>query len=773
MSNPFLIRPDNSAEKRNGLALQPVRVTPRSPGSPTGSALSLAPSGNSLALAPEPISGPVTPSLPEMRSFGDMAATRKAIFDRVQQAASGLSVVENNRYSLAIDDVHYAEQEDPTPDQIKRTFLENGSIAKTLRGTWTLTDKTTGQQMQRKTVVAKIPYLLDNGTFLRNGTKYVLRNQSRLLPGAYARQKENGELEVHVNADMRDGAIHQYGLDAETGQMNVIVSGSKTPIYGLAKSLGASDEDMIDAWGEQLYQVNRKKFQESQIAKLYDKLARGKKDAGTDREKMQRLRESLERIKLDPEVMEATLGKPYDHLDKDVLLQSTKKLIAISRGEEESDDRDNMAFQEIYGPEDIFEERLAKDSGSLRRMLLNNLTFRYGGDIEKIPAGALSKQVDGAIMASGLAGNPEEINRLEIFDKAYSLSKLGQGGIPSIQSVPDESRNVHPSQRAYIDPSRTPESTRVGVDTYLATASRKGADRQLYAPVLDRNGEEKMLRPKDLLRSTVAIASEFNRAADDDFIPVMQKGREGLAKREEVDYVIPHFEGAFSPLANLIPFKSAAQGNRVAMGSRMLTQALPLNGGEAPFVQTGVPGQPDRSYYQEFGRDAGAVFAEQPGIVLEATDRHVLIENADGTKKKLHLDYYSPSNRKTFSHQSPVVSVGQHIAPGDLLVKSNMTDDQGQIALGLNARVVMIPWKGLNFEDGMLVSESFAKRLTSQHMYQNRLDWTPDYKRGKHAFMGIFPSTFDKKQLENMAWYTGNSAYRFLPGLWSSQYVAG
>jgi len=83
-------------------------------------------------------------------------------------------------------------------------------------------------------------------------------------------------------------------------------------------------------------------------------------------------------------------------------------------------------------------------------MLLNNLTYRYGGNFEKLPAGALSKQIDGAIPRSSLANGPEEINRLDIIDKAYSLTKLGQGGVPSIQSIPDESRDIHPSQRAYI-----------------------------------------------------------------------------------------------------------------------------------------------------------------------------------------------------------------------------------------------------------------------------------------------------------------------------------
>ena len=731
-NNPFLNR-DADPQKQQSTSNPPVPPKPAVNTPPTAS--------------PTPA---LTPAPPQMRSFGDVRGTRQAIFDRVLNASSNLRPIENDRYSFTLSEPYYAEQDDPTPDQIKRAIIENGSITKTLKGTWLLTDKQTGQTFRRPTVVAKVPYLLDNGTFLRNGTKFSMRNQSRLLPGAYVRQKENGEYEAHINADMREGAIHHYGLDPETGVMNVIVSGSKTPIYGLALALGAMDEEMEEAWGKELAQINRKKFQTSQIAKLHGKLARGKKDAQTDEEKVEQIRSSLEQINFDPEVMEITLGKPYKNMNKEVLLGVTKKLLQISRGEAESDDRDNLAFNEVYGPEDIFEERLLKDTGSYRRQLFYNIIQKYKGNIEKLPAGALTRQIDSAILASGLAANPEEINSLDIFDKAYSLTKMGTGGMPSINSAPDESRSVHASQRGYIDPARTPESLRVGIDTYLATASRKGSDRQLYTPVLNPSGEQTYVRPKDLMRKTVAINSEYRRAADDDYLPAMQRGKEVMVPKGEVDYILPNFEEAFSPLANLIPFKSAAQGNRTAMGSRFLAQALPMVNGEAPYVQTGIPGKEGRSYYEEFGKDAGAVFADQSGRVLEATDDHVLIENADGTKKNIPLARYSPGNRKTFLHQSPVVTVGQRINPGDVLVRSNQTDETGAIALGLNANVVMVPWKGMNFEDGILISESFAKRATSQHMYQSKIDWTDDYKMGKHAFMGIFPSTFNRRQLEQM-----------------------
>jgi DNA-directed RNA polymerase beta subunit len=692
---------------------------------------------------------PPQPPLPELRSFSDVKATRDAVFSRVRNAASSLRPVENAKYSLGLEDIDYSDDKDPTPDEEKATLMRQGSLTRTLKGTWVLTDKSTGQTTRKKAVLAKVPYLLDNSTFLRNGTKYTMRNQFRLLPGVYTRIKENGEYESHVNADTNEGAIHHYSLDSDTGVLNVLVSSSKTPIYGLAKAMGATDEEMKDAWGESLWRINKAKFSTSHIAKFYRNLSRGKQTAQNDQEKLDAVRSSLEKISLSPDVMETTLGKPYTKLTKDVLLDATKKLILLSRGEAESDDRDNFSFQEIYAPEDIFEERIAKDAGSVRRKLLHQLTWRYRGNVDKIPSGALTGQIDGAIQGSGLSLVPEEINPLEIFNTAYATTKLGTGGIASSDAVADETRNILPSALGVVDPSRTPESDRVGVDTYLAAAVKKGSDRQLYVPVQDKNGQDHWLRPREMHKKTIAVASEYHNADEKDWIPAMSRGKEMLVKKQDVDFLIPHFENVFSPLANLIPWKSAVQGNRVAMGSRMLTQAVPLVHGEQPFLQSAVPGRNDQSFYRDYGKYVGAVFADQPGRVLEATEKHFLVENADGTQKKILLQRHHPSNRKTFLSQFPTVAVGQRVQAGDVLAKSNFTDDSGAIAMGVNAKVITIPWKH-NFEDGIAISESFAKKMTSQHMYQSGLDWSPEYGRGRHSFMGRFPTVFNKEQLSKI-----------------------
>jgi DNA-directed RNA polymerase beta subunit len=39
--------------------------------------------------------------------------------------------------------------------------------------------------------------------------------------------------------------------------------------------------------------------------------------------------------------------------------------------------------------------------------------------------------------------------------------------------------------------------------------------------------------------------------------------------------------------------------------------------------------------------------------------------------------------------------------------------------MGQNARVAMVPYKGFSMDDAIVVSESFAKRMSSQHNYEH------------------------------------------------------
>ena len=82
-----------------------------------------------------------------------------------------------------------------------------------------------------------------------------------------------------------------------------------------------------------------------------------------------------------------------------------------------------------------------------------------------------------------------------------------------------------------------------------------------------------------------------------------------------------------------------------------------------------------------------------------------------------NLVKYTRSNQNTNINQRPLVSVGDHIAKGDVVADGASTD-MGELALGQNMLVAFMPWNGYNFEDSILISERVVadERFTSIHI---------------------------------------------------------
>ena len=351
-------------------------------------------------------------------------------------------------------------------------------------------------------------------------------------------------------------------------------------------------------------------------------------------------------------------------------------------------------------------------------------------------------------MGTGLGMPLEEINPADLFDQQVRVTRMGEGGIPSMDAVPDEARAVQPSQFGFIDFLRTPESGKVGVDLRIARGASKGADGRFYSPVVNaRTGETVHKSPQDLVDAVVAFPNELR--GNNAMVAAFKGGKVEMVPRAEVDFEFPSMEDTFSPLGNLIPLKSMVKGQRAVMAARMLTQALPLLNAEAPFVQGAMPGQADRSFEEEYGKQMGAVTSDVAGTVTSVDNNGIVIKTDDGQTKEIELYDNFPFNRKTFLHQSPAVEPGQRVKPGQLLARSNFTDVKGRAALGMNARVAYIPFRGLNFEDAIVISEGMAKRLSSEHMYQHAMEKTPQHKVGKKSFISVFPAEYDRKTLAN------------------------
>jgi DNA-directed RNA polymerase subunit beta len=681
-----------------------------------------------------------------MRSFGDISGTRKNIFDQALASAQTIKPLQNDLYTLQLADANYAGPETYTRADQKRAVLTRGTLARKLQGTWSLVDNKTGQVVgQKKTTIAHVPYLTDSGTFVNKGVEYTLAHQMRLRPGVFTREKDNGEIEAHVNTLPGKGRSHRYFLDPKTGVFKINIGQAQIPLMPVLKSMGVTDQQLREHWGNDITAMNMAKGDAGTLDKLYQRLANKVDPLADNVAKQKAIQEAFAKVELDPEVTQRTLGAPHKNINVEAMLAITKKLLAVNRREADSDDRDNMVFQSVAGPEDLIAERFGKDRQGLNKLLWKATAKK---SIDHIPSGIFDKSISSALIGSGLGSSLEEINPAEIYDHQTRVTSMGEGGISSLDAVPAESRSVQPSHLGYIDYLRTPESGKVGVDMRFARGAMKGADGRVYTPVVDlKTGETAHKTPQELADVPLAFPGEENNKLP--VVAALVGGKIKYVPRKDVQYSLPHMDSTFSALTNMVPLKFMMKGHRVIMGSRMFTQALPLVGAEAPFVQSAVADKDGVSHEDEMGERLGATRADIHGQVVSVAPDGIVVRDRDGNKKTIELYNDMPYNRKTFLHQTPMVQPGDVIKPGQLLAKSNFTDDNGSAALGLNMRVGYLPFRGKNYEDATVISESAAKRLTSEHMYQHEAEWDDNTHVGKRAFISLFPGEYDKKLLDN------------------------
>lgn len=705
--------------------------------------------GAVTGLLPSPDAPRGLPPGVSIRPTDDTNELRRNVYDTVLSAASSLKPIAGPEHTLSLVDVHYAA-DDPEYDKSheKRALLERGSLARRLRGTWQLTDNATQTVLSKKVAtVANVPAILHDGTFINKGTRYAMGYQQRLRPGIYVRAKTSGGFESHVNVEQGHGRSHRYLLEPQTGVFSINIGHSKIPLYPLLDTLGAKREDIEAAWGPELTKRNMEKVDSKAISKLYERLVPTKLKADGDQgdpvAMRNKIREAFDDMIVDPEVVGYTLDRATDKVDADLILRATKQTLALAKGERDPDDRDHLAFASFHSAPDVFAERLTNDYGKIRRELFHKVARR--GNVDNVPSSILDRQIDAAIFRSGLASSVEDVNPMEILSAITKVTRYGEGGLPSIDSTPDESRNVGVGQFGFIDPVVTPESLRVGVDGYLARNTFIGSDKKLYTKALDREGQEVVVSPGQILRSTFSIGRSDLPGRD----LLIRNGKMVLSKPEEAEFRLPNAEDMFGHAAGVTPMKSAQFGQRSSMAARMGGQAMAVDDAEAPLVQTGVPGTEYDSYEARNGERMGAVRASQPGRVLAVKPDHIEVIYQGGEKKKISLDNNRPGARKSVYHQDALVQAGEEFAPGQLLAKSNYTDREGVQALGRNLRTGLMSLED-NWEDGLVVSQSAANKMRIQQAYKHNLETGDGKAVGKNAFLTRFGTLYSAEQLDSI-----------------------
>src|SRR5690606_27353429 len=118
---------------------------------------------------------------------------------------------------------------------------------------------------------------------------------------------------------------------------------------------------------------------------------------------------------------------------------------------------------------------------------------------------------------------------------------------------------------------------------------------------------------------------------------------------------------------------------------------------ESPLVGTGVE--------LRAAVDAGDVVqAEQAGVVEEVSADLITIMHDDGTRKSYGLYKFRRSNQGTCMNHKPVVNEGDRVEKGQVIADGPSTQN-GEMALGKNLLVAIMPWEGHNYEDANVNSE--------------------------------------------------------------------
>jgi len=164
----------------------------------------------------------------------------------------------------------------------------------------------------------------------------------------------------------------------------------------------------------------------------------------------------------------------------------------------------------------------------------------------------------------------------------------------------------------------------------------------------------------------------------------------------------------------MIPFLENTDGARVIMLSNQSKQMLPLKGPQTPVVQSGY-----ESILTGVLSDNFIKRSPCDGKILRITKDAITIQ-CGKTKKEvidispIHLR--SGSGKDTLSVFKVLVKQGVSVKKGSVIAEGACMSN-GAISLGRPLLTALMPYKGYNFEDGIVINEKVVSqdKLTSLH----------------------------------------------------------
>lgn len=258
------------------------------------------------------IDGADTPPGVELYDMEDYAKHRELIFRDAKDTLIKQFPKEHNGVRMELEGVDYVDPDDYTYKEQKQALLEDKFLARRLRGTVKLKDAKTGQLLDSKTItLMRVPWLSNRGTFIREGNEWGTIAQQRLLPGAYSRYQNNGDIEMQFNVRPGTGGAFRVNMNPKTAQYKFSIAGSELHLYSLLHDLGVSDDTMRKKWGDAVFDMNAEKYDARVFEKAYQKIVpawvRKKQENASHEDKARMIKEALDRSQMSASVARHTL----------------------------------------------------------------------------------------------------------------------------------------------------------------------------------------------------------------------------------------------------------------------------------------------------------------------------------------------------------------------------------------------------------------------------------------------------------------------------------
>ncbi|MFT4043735.1 MAG: DNA-directed RNA polymerase subunit beta [Gordonia sp. (in: high G+C Gram-positive bacteria)] len=677
---------------------------------------------------------------------------------------------------------------DPHFDEVKASIEEckdkDMTYAAPLFVTAEFINNNTGEIKSQTVFMGDFPIMTDKGSFIINGTERVVVSQLVRSPGVYfdATIDKGTEKTLHtVKVIPGRGAWLEFDVDKRDTVGVRIDRKRRQPVTVLLKALGLTTEEITQRFGfseimMSTLEKDNTANQDEALLEVYRKLRPGEPPT---RESAENLLENLffkekrydlarvGRYKVNKKLGlagNATTGPSVLRREDIVAIveylvrlhdadphQLTLAKVAGPEGVEvpiEVDDIDHFGNRRIRTVGELIQNQIRVGLSRMERVVRERMTTQ---DVEAItpqtlinirPVVAAIKEFFGT---SQLSQFMDQNNPLAGLGHKRRLNALGPGGL-SRERAGLEVRDVHPSHYGRMCPIETPEGPNIGLIGNLAVYARVnpfGFIETPYRKVVDGVVTDQIdyLTADEEDRFLVGQANTSYDAQGritDDRVLVRKKGSEvEFVGATDVEYLDVSPRQMVSVATAMIPFLEHDDANRALMGANMQRQAVPLVRSESPLVGTGME--------LRAAVDGGEVIVSaKTGVVEEVSADYITVMSDEGTRNTYRMRKFARSNHGTCTNQRPIVDEGQRVEAGQVLADGPCTEN-GEMALGKNLLVAIMPWEGHNYEDAIILSQRLVEEdvLTSIHIEEHEID-ARDTKLGAEEITRDIPNVSDE-----------------------------